>query len=170
MVSSLLHIHVCSVKFLPKSNALLSVVRPNRVSRTSITFWYSPSPLLPGRMPHASIASSLTKNGCTEGLSQQQMATSKGDLNNTSAMRATEPPQRDPSFAYRSLAIDPHEDDSVIRKIYRPFLLSEEIQSTDWISRLELATATKMANSDLQETGSRLKVLVLYGSLRKRLE
>lgn len=94
--------------------------------------------------------------------------TSRGDLNNESAMRATEPPRRDPAFAYRSLAITPDEDDPEVREKYRPFLLAEDIQTTDWISQLELATAAKMAYDDFQRTGSRLKVLVLYGSLRKR--
>lgn len=94
--------------------------------------------------------------------------TSRGDLNNESAMRATEPPCRDPAFAYHSLAIRSDEDDPEIREKYRPFLLADEIQTTDWVSELELATATKMAYEDLQRTGSRLRVLVLYGSLRKR--
>lgn len=103
--------------------------------------------------------------------SQQKMTmakTSRGDLNNESAMRATEPPRRDPAFAYRSLAITPDEDDPDIREKYRPFLLAEDVQTTDWVSQLELATAAKMAHEDYQRTGSRLKVLVLYGSLRKR--
>ncbi|KAK5069363.1 hypothetical protein LTR51_008613 [Lithohypha guttulata] len=95
-------------------------------------------------------------------------ASTNGDLNNTSVMRAVKLPPRDPSFAYTSLAISSDEDDPEIRSKFRPFLLSNDIQLTDWVSRLELATVTKMAHNDIQLTNSRLKVLVLYGSLRKR--
>ena len=96
------------------------------------------------------------------------VASSNGDLNNTSAMRFVELPPRDPHFAYQPLALPLSEDDAEIRARYRPFLLPDEIQRTDWISRLELATVTKMAYTDTLSTKSRLKVLVLYGSLRKR--
>jgi len=91
-----------------------------------------------------------------------------GDLNNTSTMRFVEPPVRNPAFAFKSLALSASEDDPAVRTKHRPFLLSEELMRTDWISKLELATATEMAHSDLIKTGSRLKVLILYGSLRKR--
>jgi hypothetical protein len=94
--------------------------------------------------------------------------TINGDLNNVAAMRKATAPKRDPNFAYQSLALSAAGDDPVVQARYRPFLLSEETQQTDWISVLELATVTKMVYHDLQETGSRLKVLVLYGSLRKR--
>jgi arsenical resistance protein ArsH len=66
------------------------------------------------------------------------------------------------------LAISEKEDDLEIRSKYRPFLLDPEVESTDWISELELETAIDMAEVDLAKTGSRLKILVLYGSLRKR--
>jgi arsenic resistance protein ArsH len=56
----------------------------------------------------------------------------------------------------------------MIRKAYRPFLLNPEVTSTDWISKLELSTVAKLAEEDLQKSGERLKVLVLYGSLRER--
>jgi arsenic resistance protein ArsH len=67
-----------------------------------------------------------------------------------------------------NIAISAAEDDAEIRKKYRPFLLDPEIESTDWISKLELDTVIDIAEKDLEKTGSRLKVLVLYGSLRKR--
>lgn len=91
-----------------------------------------------------------------------------GDLNNTASMRTVNAPHRDPAFANRSLAIQTDEDDPETRSQYRRFLLSEETQHSDWVSKLELATVTEMAYSDLQQTGERLKVLVLYGSLRSR--
>jgi hypothetical protein len=91
-----------------------------------------------------------------------------GDLNNTASMRAVAPPERNPEFAYRSLGLQHLEDDPVVRAKYRPFLLADEVYRSDWISRLELATVTELAYNDLLLTGSRLKVLVLYGSLRER--
>ena len=91
-----------------------------------------------------------------------------GDLNNTSAARFVEKPVIEPSYSFKSLAISEAEDDADIRAKYRPFLLDERVRRTDWVAKLELATATKMAERDLQETGDRLKILMLYGSLRKR--
>ena len=66
------------------------------------------------------------------------------------------------------LAISAAEDGPEIREKYRPFLLDPEVEATDWISQLELDTAISIAQADIEKTGSRLKVLVLYGSLRKR--
>jgi arsenical resistance protein ArsH len=102
------------------------------------------------------------------GTSHAMHTTSSGDLNNISAMRATEKPLRDPEYAYRTLAVSANSEDSEFRNLYRPFLLDDTIQRTDWVSRLELATVVKMAEGDFNKTGERLKVLVLYGSLRTR--
>ena len=95
-------------------------------------------------------------------------ATSNGDLNNVSAARVSRRPKIDPAFAFRSLAIPIAADDELVRQKYRPFLLDPAVESSDWVSRLELATATKMAHYDIERTGERLRVLVLFGSLRKR--
>jgi hypothetical protein len=92
----------------------------------------------------------------------------QGDLNNTSVMRNVRTFTPDPAYATKSLAITASEDDPKTRSKYRPFLLPPEIASSDWISKLELSTATKLAEEDLKRTGERLRVLVLYGSLRKR--
>jgi len=92
----------------------------------------------------------------------------QGDLNNTSSMRQIEEIHADPEFAYRSLAIPPEEDDAETLTKYRPFLLDNAIASQDWVAKLELATVTEMSHNDIAKTGSRLKVLVLYGSLRNR--
>lgn len=85
-------------------------------------------------------------------------------------LRAVEPPERDLAFAYQSLAIPATEDDAVIRSKYRPFLLPEGgvAEAIDWIKDVELATVIEMAKKDLEVTGERIKVLVLYGSLRGR--
>ncbi|KAE8369546.1 flavo protein-like protein [Aspergillus caelatus] len=72
-----------------------------------------------------------------------------------------------PVHISQSLALTESEDDSVIRQKYRPFILSNTTEE-DWVSDLELTTALKMAQNDLKDTNQRLKVLVLYGSLRKR--
>lgn len=91
-----------------------------------------------------------------------------GDLNNTSVLRHVEHIEADPAFSFRSLAITEEEDDAAVRKSYRPFVLDPDVIANDWISKLELSTAIKLAETDLKATGERLKVLVLYGSLRSR--
>lgn len=67
-----------------------------------------------------------------------------------------------------NLAISESEDDPAIRAKYRPFLLPQDLQKDDWISKLELEHVINVAEENLSRTGERLKVLVLYGSLRKR--
>jgi arsenic resistance protein ArsH len=66
----------------------------------------------------------------------------------------------------RSLAIPETEDDSDIRQKYRPFIRHDA--QNDWVSALELTKVLSLAESDLRATNKRLKVLVLYGSLRRR--
>jgi arsenic resistance protein ArsH len=66
------------------------------------------------------------------------------------------------------LAIAQEEDDAGIRSKYRPFLLGAEYEASDWVSSLELETVTSMVQDSLAQDQARLKVLVLYGSLRKR--
>ncbi|KAE8351243.1 flavo protein-like protein [Aspergillus coremiiformis] len=68
---------------------------------------------------------------------------------------------------HQSLALVESEDDPDIRRRYRPFILRDEV-TKDWVGELELTTALKMAENDLRHTKQRLKVLVLYGSLRER--
>lgn len=70
---------------------------------------------------------------------------------------------------HRSLAIRECDDEPRIREKYRPFLLEKEDNKPDWVDDLELDTVTAMAAENMQRTGERLKVLVLYGSLRQRL-
>lgn len=92
----------------------------------------------------------------------------QGDLNNTSSMRQVEEIHADPEYAYRSLAIPTEKDDPDTLAKYRPFLLDAAVAEDDWVAKLELATVTEMAHNDIMRTGDRLKVLVLYGSLRQR--
>ncbi|KAL3436554.1 flavoprotein-like protein [Aspergillus tetrazonus] len=68
-------------------------------------------------------------------------------------------------LASRSLALPESEDDISVRHKYRPFLLKDD---NDWVSELELTTVLDLAEKDLRQTNSRLRVLVLYGSLRRR--
>lgn len=67
----------------------------------------------------------------------------------------------------QSLALPGSEDDSTIRQKYRPFLCNND-PAEDWVKDLELNTALSMVQQNLQTTNDRLKVLVLYGSLRRR--
>ncbi|KIW22713.1 arsenical resistance protein ArsH [Cladophialophora immunda] len=125
-------------------------------------------------MTAAATSRALLVNAGAQGLrippmsSKSDQPSSNGDLNNTASMRAVQKPERQADFAYRSLAIPESIDDPLVRSAYRPFLLPDGIQQQDWISRLELATATELAYNDLRVTGERIKVLVLYGSLRQR--
>lgn len=68
----------------------------------------------------------------------------------------------------RTFAIAEAEDDPDVRRRYRPFLHGATIDEHDWVSKLELSHVQKMAEEDLARTGSRLRLLVLYGSLRPR--
>jgi arsenic resistance protein ArsH len=97
------------------------------------------------------------------------LASSNGDLNNLSAARPAADIAVDAEFVRRSLAIQDADDDPEIRRLYRPFLLPEEIANSDWIAKLEMSAAMKMAYKEMHRAdGGRLKVLVLYGSLRER--
>jgi len=68
--------------------------------------------------------------------------------------------------SYRSLVLSSSQDDPDIRQRYRPFILSDETDG--WVNNLDLATVLDMAEQNLRVTNERLKVLVLYGSLRRR--
>ncbi|MCJ1420112.1 hypothetical protein MMC32_006469, partial [Xylographa parallela] len=93
---------------------------------------------------------------------------SNGDLNNNSAARPREKIEIDPTYLGRSLAISEHDDDVQVRRKYRPFILDVKSSTDDWTNKLELSTVMKMAEEDLEKSGERLKVLVLFGSLRER--
>lgn len=81
-----------------------------------------------------------------------------------------------PDSAYDNftLAIPESEDDPSIRAKYRPFLLPSTVETSDWISKLELSTALKLSAEAIRQPSgegqpqNRLRVLVLYGSLRGR--
>ncbi|RYP09701.1 hypothetical protein DL764_001127 [Monosporascus ibericus] len=92
-----------------------------------------------------------------------------GDLNNTHAARATADLAVDSAYSHRSFAIDVHEDDPAVRDRYRPFLLSEHFAADDWVAQLELSTTLRMVKSEILDPKlDRLRILVLYGSLRTR--
>lgn len=69
--------------------------------------------------------------------------------------------------SYQTLALRSSEDDPQIRQKYRPFILCDDV-AEDWVNNLELTTVLNMAENNISITGNRLKVLVLYGSLRRR--
>jgi arsenic resistance protein ArsH len=92
-----------------------------------------------------------------------------GDLNNTAAERVRAEITTDAAYRDVSLAIPPSEDEHLLRKTYRPFLLDDAKQEQDWVAQLELSTVLKMVDLQVLKSGSdRLKVLVLHGSMRKR--
>ncbi|RDH36015.1 flavo protein-like protein [Aspergillus welwitschiae] len=82
---------------------------------------------------------------------------------------AAQPAATIPSFVNKlsSLAIPESEDNADIRQKYRPFLLTDDA-AEDWVNTLELTTAMKMAAQEMRKSNNRIKVLVLYGSLRRR--
>ncbi|KAL1962415.1 hypothetical protein VTN77DRAFT_9686 [Rasamsonia byssochlamydoides] len=79
------------------------------------------------------------------------------------AIRVESPHREMQNPNYRSLALPESEDDIDIRQKYRPFILNEDA-AEDWVNNLELTTVLDMAESDMQYTKKRLKVLVLYGN------
>jgi arsenic resistance protein ArsH len=74
---------------------------------------------------------------------------------------------RQDDVSYRSLSLHQSEDDPAIREKYRPFILNDN-SIEDWVNSLDLATVLDMAEQNLRDGNERLKVLVLYGSLRRR--
>ena len=95
--------------------------------------------------------------------------TTNGDLNNTAAARVQAKITTDPAYRNVSFAIPASQDDASVRRDYRPFLLDNAHSEQDWIARLELSTVLSLVDSQiLKSGGERLKVLVLYGSMRKR--
>lgn len=93
---------------------------------------------------------------------------SQGGLNGTSTAKPFGTVEAGTDFEYRSLSIRECDDDPSIRKRYRPFLLDKEGNMADWVDDLELDAVASMAAEDMRRTGERLKVLVLFGSLRQR--
>ena len=92
-----------------------------------------------------------------------------GDLNNIEAARKHVELPVDVAYQSRSFSIQESEDDAKIREQYRPFLLSKDVSESDWVSKLELSTVLAMVDREiLAAKKERLKVLVLYGSLRAR--
>lgn len=92
-----------------------------------------------------------------------------GDLNNSYASRAAVELSVDPAYSYQSFAIQANEDDVDIRDRYRPFLLPDQLAADDWVAKLELSTGLKMMETEiLGKKLDRLRILVLYGSLRTR--
>ena len=157
LAKRLLCVHNIHVRLIHRSSNF-----QQRLLARSYTTIMSPHSVQQNGNGVASSRQHQTQYNITESTSAQ------GDLNNVASMRQTEEVLGNPDFAYRSLAIPADEDEVNIRTNYRPFLLDPDVAEQDWIAKLELATVTEMAQRDLIKTGSRLKVLVLYGSLRQR--
>lgn len=94
-----------------------------------------------------------------------------GDLNNIASERLRAEITTDSAYRGVSHAIPACQDESGVRKTYRPFLLDNAHSDQDWVAQLELSTALKIVDLQILRSNSycdRLKVLVLYGSMRKR--
>jgi hypothetical protein len=100
---------------------------------------------------------------------QVRIMSGHGDLSNSYASRAAVELSVDPTYSYQSFAIQANEDDVEIRDRYRPFLLPNPLAADDWVAKLELSTGLKMVQTEiLDKKLDRLRILVLYGSLRTR--
>ena len=68
------------------------------------------------------------------------------------------------------IPFSPSQNTTMIRRLERNTVdgLDGKTIDSDWVSELELDTAMEMATRDLERTGERLKVMVLFGSLRRR--
>jgi hypothetical protein len=107
--------------------------------------------------------------GVRQPLSRAMATITNGDLNNTSAERLRAEIATDSAYRNISLAIKSSQDEPLIREKYRPFLVEDAQSDQDWVAQLELSTVLKMVDLQvLRNGGDRLKVLVLYGSMRKR--
>lgn len=103
------------------------------------------------------------------GLNPAVALNSDGDLNNTAAARPVAETTINPAYRYQSFAIEAHEDDATVRNEYRPFLLHDRFAVEDWVARLELSTVLQMVQSEILDRKlGRLRILILYGSLRTR--
>ncbi|KAF2028414.1 arsenate resistance ArsH [Setomelanomma holmii] len=92
-----------------------------------------------------------------------------GDLNNTAAERARAQFLVDSTYRNETLAIPTSDDEPSVREAYRPFLVDDANSKEDWVEQLELSTILKMVDLQVLKAGDeRLRVLVLYGSMRKR--
>ncbi|CAM1506142.1 Fc.00g057830.m01.CDS01 [Cosmosporella sp. VM-42] len=92
-----------------------------------------------------------------------------GDLNNSFASRPRLDFVPEPAYNHRTFVISKENDDPDVRQRYRPFLLSETHEVADWVAELELGTTMKMVESSIiNPSQDRLRILVLYGSMRSR--
>lgn len=92
-----------------------------------------------------------------------------GDLNNSFASRPRVELVPEPRYTRQSFAISSENDDLEACKRYRPFLLDETHEAADWVAELELSTTLKLVESNIINPGQdRLRILVLYGSIRSR--
>ena len=96
--------------------------------------------------------------------------TGHGDLNNSFVSRPRVEFVPEPAYNRQSFAISKENDDPDVRQRYRPFLLGETHEVVDWVAELELSTTLKMVESRvINPRQDKLRILVLYGSMRSRL-
>lgn len=124
------------------------------------------------RLPHSGQLPALPirRNASAARQSYNRLAMNgHGDLNNEHAARANAAQVVEPAYRYKSLAIAEDEDDAAVRQDYRPFLLPPSLAEDDWVAQLELSAVLRLVESELLNRGQdRLRILILYGSLRSR--
>ena len=137
--------------------SLLYSIPITTCSTARIDFWRFP--LLRGTDSLVLFRHSIHTNMTEDKSVTDHQARSSIQLNGTREYAKSEVSARS-----RSLAISEREDQPNIRNSYRPFILGKAV---DWVSDLELDLVMDMAERNIHETGERLKILVLYGSLRR---
>ncbi|KAK1997427.1 arsenate resistance ArsH [Colletotrichum falcatum] len=136
---------------------------PNRLGWTS-----SPRTLVPNsRSAYTAMSGNSAPSLVSDG---------HGDVNNVHAARPAVEIRPDEAYLGRcSHALAAEDDDAETRARYRPFLLPPttttegEGEDDDWVAGLELSTALALVDREVLSRGlPRLRILVLYGSLRAR--
>lgn len=137
---------------------------------------HHPAPFLPNlfthsapNFPHRSARAFTTSTTQPRQSCLGSRMTEHGDLNNSHAAREKVELAVDPTYHGKSFAIAEAADDATVRQLYRPFLLPPSAAANDWVAELELSTVLKFVESELRNNKrDRIRILVLYGSLRMR--
>ncbi|KAF3169462.1 hypothetical protein EYR41_007680 [Orbilia oligospora] len=137
------------------------------------TLQYSRLEVFPSRTVSSIDTNALEMSGGSNDYSEPKVGARAPIVStpNISLQRGVEPilPSYEDAVSASSLAITEQEDNPFTRAEYRPFLLDPLIACSDWVAQLELKTVMNMVRDEVLNKGEdRLKILVLYGSLRQR--
>lgn len=144
----------------PSHKVIASILRIERIFKHHMSFF---------RALHCTALRRNAPFSAAFALARAMATVAIGDLNNTAAERIRVELEIDPAYRHLSLAPTSATDDPEVRSTYRPFIQDDASPSQDWVSQLELSTVLKMVDQQVLQGGQdRLKVLVVYGSMRKR--